>query len=280
MPKRREFLTRSGAVLGGLATFGVPAAGRGRKKGIRKQIAKLVREGELQKARKLAKKHEVEYHHNRVKVGNPDSISTQDALQQPNPGYVDMVHSSASEDRQDWFTLRWKLYKDNTNVVDGSSPRDVPVIAWEDSQWGLTSLDDVTYAAEAYIDQNGDGDYRDSTYDEHPDVPIEMAGGGLIGDYKNGIGLKAMDWTPLETYNGRQIPDEFGGFLQLKLRRQNYPDRSPGRVELLYKHTWSIGDHAQFSNLLDALSITYKGAISVDIPTGSDSWPARDDMSY
>lgn len=140
-------------------------------------------------------------------------------------------------------------------------------------------MDNVYYGSEARIDQNDDGDYFDSSLDETVYPPIELVGGGLIGDYRNAIALKAMDWTPLGTDNGRQIPDEFAGFLQIKLRRQNYPDRSPGRVEMLYEHTWSLLDHAQFSNLLDAISISFKGAVSVDIPTGSDSWSARDDIS-
>lgn len=279
MQNRREFLTRSGIALSGLASVGSATAESNPKSGVRKLIPKLLRQGKVDKAEKLAARHGVDYYRNRVTVGTGDDVSSDDALQNPNPGYIDFFHSSASEDREDWFTLNWRLHKDGSNLVDGSSPRDVPVIAWEDSQWGLTSLDDVYYGAQVFIDQNDDGDYLDSEYDEKPDTPAELVGGGLIGDYNNAIAVKAMDWSPLETYNGRQIPDEFGGFLQLKLRRQNYPDRSKGRVEMLYEHTWSLLDHAQFSNLLDALSITFKGAVSVDIPTGSDSWSERDDIS-
>lgn len=265
MTSRRKFLALSGASISAPFLSSISAAEE--NKDAKQQVVnKLLRENKKVKAKQFAAENGIDLHHHRVNKeseGDSQDISPTDWFTNPgdNGTRVDFFVTSPYGD-ECTFTLDWELMYDDTNVVDGASPKDAAVIAWEDSQWGLESLSSVSHAAYGTA---GDG--------TRLDVSNSLAGGGLIGERQNAIGLKIQDMD-LGHPSG---VEKMNGYLQLKTRKQNFPNRADGRVECLYKHTWSVLDNAHF-NFLENVSIN-KGPLSVKLDTFSDSWDFRHDIS-
>ncbi|QLG50222.1 hypothetical protein [Natrinema halophilum] len=242
------------------------------------KFAELSRNGNFEEAEKVAKENDFEYHLNTVRAGHNEnglkstsgSVSAQHYYKKPSStgsGEVSLI--TGKDGREMWVTLYWDLYYNTSPYdFDGQMPKDACVIAWEDSQWGLVGLDTVISWSEVYA-------AADKI--ESKKLPVEMQGGGLIGEQNNALGFTVIDW--LKDRSGDiLLTDRCEGAVQAKLRKQNYPERQPGRIETLYEHTWSIGSLAGW-NFLENVSISPTGTVSVSVPIGADSWEEQDDYS-
>ncbi|MDY7082556.1 MAG: hypothetical protein SXQ77_09170, partial [Halobacteria archaeon] len=165
-------------------------------------------------------------------------------------------------DKKDTFALHWVIHSTDVGQIDGPSPTDAAVLAWDESQWGMGDLDNVSCDVVGWHDGNSQS------------VDTTLAGGGLIGDYNNGVGYKIDDAAaPGVPYSKME------GLLVVPLERQGYPNRQSGRVETLLQHTWSFAGTAYW-DFLQGVSITAGGSIGLTIPFEADSWddPPRLDM--
>ena len=172
---------------------------------------------------------------------------------------------SGEEDRRA-ITLSWDLTRYN-NDLDGASPADAAIIAWEDDQFGHVDGSTDNYSKLHF------GEDKQETRSGYLDIDSEP----VIEDPPNAIAGKIHDYKDLPwwDHSGESTLRAHGatGAISIELRKQG---DTAGRIATKYAHTWSVVDTAQL-NLAESVSIG-RGpvSISVDIPTGADSWDITD----
>lgn len=232
-------------------------------------VAEIIREGNIEKAKKVADERNLKFEWERKSLPpNSDDgsggVSGQDLLVNPEhgSGYADIIHNEGAYGGV-WANVRWEFSMSSRWIdPDRGAPQDVAVIAWTDDDWELNSINDVYHSAQAY---HRGGDIHS--------VDTHLRGGGLIGEDENAVSINIDDFLSSRV-------EKMTGSFQAKLLKDDRDSSSDtGRVEMVYKHMWSVGNVAGVPEFIASLIVDSENAsVDVNVPVGADSWTARDDF--
>lgn len=237
-------------------------------------VRKLISQGELKKARSLLETAGVNYDFVSKTPGPGRQINgpkPQDWFEYSNDAVSTFVWPKIDGPSNHFeVSMYWILDAsgdDDIIDLDRPVPADPVVIAWEEDIFGhvegsTSSICELWYAEKKKKDPR---EKRKGKMDIISQPVIDDPGNAIVGKVKDGDRLYWWEYGGDTTLD----PIRATGNLSLTLRKQT---DSKGKIATRYEHTWSIAGAATW-NIVESLSISGKTlGISIDLPSGADSW--------
>lgn len=275
---RRGFLKGVGGVSATMAIPGFTAARAKQKQensqsleeaGLTKAFKAHLDKGNYSQAFKLLEKHNIPYRYQKEEkgdqsTGSDSGVSTQDYFNNPVDGQIYQFDASYSADQQ-MVGFIWDLYRKN-NDLDGPAPRDIAVLAWDGSSLRYSTEEDVMYSVTFH--------YPGGTVGDEQGI-ASIKSRPLVGDGPANAYVIAIDDNTSPSVLGT-FPYRNQGAMQCVLETES--GHSGGNVVSQYTHTWSAFNNASYADILELVSVSPTGGISVSTPPLTDSWSDTDDM--
>lgn len=233
---------------------------------LRKQLDRLTHRGDVKKAKGLLDKNNLSYKSRTNRISkpnstNPNKVSTQD-FYASEKARIDYILTKLPSSGHYYANINWELKQDD-EVLRGTefpAPKDGVAIGWEDSQWGFVK-DSVNTANTLRWISEATGDVSNKM-----ETSPELESGPFM-DPADTVGYKTKDGEKGDEYF---YADEIGGFLSLKLRKQ---DHRVGSVGMNYSHNWT-NKVKSVGNIIGNVALEGEGTnVAFDIPGGADKWP-------
>lgn len=238
--------------------------------GIQSALDELLENGKIEQARRLLSVHDVEGGITEKTPPVPgssdsDSVGTQDYFEKSNSS-ISFSHvwwDTETVDGATWDRYKLRLYWDLNDEqidIDLQPPVDVAVTAWEQDVFGFVN-GSLSYWVRPTYDE-GDHTGKESNLGEVVSKPP-------LGEEDNAVVLQIDDSVKDDGFwdNGKGM-SKLNGELEHLVRKQA---NAKGNLGAQYTHTWSPLGIAMV-NVLEYVTVTITGGISVDVPTGADSW--------
>lgn len=243
--------------------------------GLESKIESLLKKKELDKIGKVLQKHDIENNYRVQDVRFTTSPSNNEVRartvpsRRPSIGPNDYFESSKFAGG----VYRWSDGKyaavtaadlgeatlGSNYDLDGAEPRDVAAVAWEGDIFGPT--DHTSVHTELKFP---DGNTKDMSpkYKNKPNDPT-------VGSHANAYILTFKDNKWSWNWDDPMKPKSAYGFFQCVLRKQS---EYKGRIVPKYLHTWSLLNIADFNFLENIMIAPGSVGVSIDLPTGADSY--------
>lgn len=292
MRSKRDFIKGCAGIVSGGSIVGTASGdsgGLGARENLadRDPVVSHLQQGNYENAKKLLDEGDNAYSISAVRMGDETTSSGDKGCINPSISsgvmydwfdrsaseiYLTVFDSPELESDERYVYLSWSAKVVNNPNPDKPAPPDVAGIAWEDSQFGYVN---------GSMGHNGWNFYGPTgTFDDYEaktdrEAPISVVSEPIIDDPLNAAVIKIRDGEVLNwwEHSGWESWHTVmtSGDLWLTLRKQ---DNSEGHISGKYEHTWGAFDAGNW-NIFESISLS-KGAvgISIDLPSGTDSWDA------